>query len=527
MKKSDFEAQGLLEVGMDKIIAQTKEARMAGVRENNLMDLLLSRHVSLNESKGGGSASIIAPFTLVPRRSVVNANYFAIEGGTRGIDPGFDSGHAVTGVAEYNYEITVNIGISDWKSPLVNIEKYFLPGTSILIENLDSSSNAQSVQMKIISVVNANAGTTEKAKVLLEPNVTSTTFAAYSSAQQGVFHPTAGVVQMLANSVSDYESWCYQPPTVNNTQLVEYWSQTHRWTHCYNDEYMKALQAPLTSEFFKKFRMLPLAQQRKQQELLNEQQFFNTVFYGQEINENQTVEGYTSLPQVTDPADSTCALEFKSNTLGVRTQLDRCGMVKDKQGAALNLDEIFEAAYTMKRHREMTSGTIDTIDCMTDRFTASKVRDLMIKYYKDKYSADISLFVEVGQKVTDSVTGKVVLEYNKYDLPDQGVSIAVFTHPYFDDRLGAFASGIASRGRAFWMIDWSDVDINLIKTNSAKRQTNTADDLYNCVIQPNVKHYQLNSKTFEVRVGDTNRHNVIENFSDACPTLTVAGCNLA
>ena len=76
------------------------------------------------------------------------------------------------------------------------------------------------------------------------------------------------------------------------------------------------------------------------------------------------------------------------------------------------------------------------------------------------------------------------------------------------------------------MVDWSDIGINLIKTNSAKRQSNTADNLYNCVIQPNVKHYQLNSKTFEVRVGDTNRHSLIENFSDACPTVTVAGCNV-
>ncbi|MAT10995.1 MAG: hypothetical protein CMM02_08300, partial [Rhodopirellula sp.] len=70
------------------------------------------------------------------------------------------------------------------------------------------------------------------------------------------------------------------------------------------------------------------------------------------------------------------------------------------------------------------------------------------------------------------------------------------------------------------------IQINVIKTASVKRQTNTADDLYNCVIQPNVSHYQLNSKTFEVRVGNTNRHALVENFSDASPSVTVSGADV-
>ena len=112
-------------------------------------------------------------------------------------------------------------------------------------------------------------------------------------------------------------------------------------------------------------------------------------------------------------------------------------------------------------------------------------------------------------------------------LPDQGVQLAVFTDPFFDDKLAAFDTANKDRARAIWLIDWSDIDINVIKTRSVKRQTNVADNLYNCVIQPNVNHYSLNSKTFEMRVGDTNRHAMIENFSDACPTLTSTNCALA
>jgi len=226
-----------------------------------------------------------------------------------------------------------------------------------------------------------------------------------------------------------------------------------------------------------------------------------------------------------DPANTSCPLEFKANALGIRTQLSRCGKVSDKQGGALSLDSIFETCYLLKRYRETTSGSVEVIDAMTDRFTAAKVRDLMMKYYNDKYSSASTLFYQPGQKITHN--GATVLEYNVYDLPDQGVQLAVFTDPYFDDRIGAFDTANKNRSRGFWMVDWSDININVIGTNSAKRQTNVADSLYNCVITPNVTHYMLNSKTFEVRVGDANRHAVLENFSGACPTLTSTNCALS
>lgn len=516
--KQDFEDQGFKEVGMDRIIAQTKEARLAGVRERTLTDLLLSRHVALRESSGGGSKSVIAPYTLVPRRNVVNANYFAIEAGTA------NSGAGTGGVHHGRWDLTVNTGVSTFVSGLKNLEKYFMPGMTLIVENLSAADAAQTVQFTVVSAANANAGdpVVQKATVVVEPNVTDATFDAYSTAQKLVFQPAAGTVTLLANSISDYESWCEQGPAVNDLTLVEYWQQTTRWTHQFDDEYLKALEAPLTSQYFKKFRQLPLAQQRKQQEMQMEKAFYNTVFYGQEINEKQTVEGYTDLPQVMDPGNTTCALEFKANTLGVRTQLAACGKVSDKAGAVLNLDTLFETCYLLKRHRETTSGSIDVIDAMTDRFTAAKIRDLMLDYYNTKYSTSSQLFYQPGQKIT--YNGVAVLEYNVYDLPDQGVQLAVFTDPYFDDRIGAFATAIKDRARGLWMIDWSDIAINVIGTNSVKRQTNTADSLYNCVITPNVTHYMLNSKTFEVRVGDANRHAVIENFSDACPTVTATPC---
>tara|TARA_Y100000593_G_scaffold1049_3_gene2053 strand:+ start:9366 stop:11258 length:1893 start_codon:yes stop_codon:yes gene_type:complete len=630
-----MEDQQTKEVGMDRIIAQTKEARMVGVPERTLTDLLLSRHVSLGGGSGGSQGSVIAPFTLVPQTNVVNANYFNIvktscdpnDLGTTDTDAGAKAapqgGHyggawaARTGNQSADFggtnDLSVNVSgtasdvtthadkisaaadhsphlgriavvvqlasetmgsissnatLTGYKSQLKNLGRFFTPGSYVLLENIDESADSLS-QNAVFRVIEAASRTTADATeaslsgvavgghyavLVLEPNISAAGWRAdsVSSAKHAglkKYLPRAGTISIMANSVSDYEKYCVQGPALNPTNLISYWQQTSRWTHKYSDEYLKALQAPMTSNWFKKFRELPLAQQRKQQELMSERAFYNTVFYGDQINENQTVEKYTSLPTVTDPDvnGDNCVIEYKANALGIRTQLSECGkvygggMATSGKQAALNLDVLFETIYQLKRYREATAGSVDTIDIMTDRFTAAQIRDVMIKYYKSKYSTDVNMFVNIGQKVLD-MDNAVALEYNSYYLPDQGVNMAIFTDTYFDDRVSAFNAGgvtnsdpavnqtpalARARGRTMWLIDWSDVAVNLLGTKSVKRQTNLADDQYNCVIQPNVKHYVLNSKKFEVRIGDPNRHAIIENITEGCPTITVSGCDLS
>lgn len=521
--RQDFEDQQLKEVGMDRIIAMTKEARMAGVKENSLKDLLLSRHVALRESRGGGSGSIIAPFVLVPRRNIWNANYFQIEAGAAHPSAGLG------GIPASAWQITVNTGSSPWvKSPsasLKSLEKFFLPGNQVVIEYVDSTLVSRTVTFKIVDAENATAGGVEKAKVGLEPNKTAAGWVALSAGDKAVYQPQVGLVSLLQNSVSNYESWGHQFPGVNNMTLVEYWQQTFRSAWSYSQEYVDALEnSKYTSEFFKKFRSLPIAQQRKQQEALNELMELNTFFYGEEINEKQTVEGYTSLPLVYDPEDPTFPIEYKSNTLGIKPQLQRGARWADKGGAPLDLDAIFETCYNLKRNRENGGNSVNVIDFMTDRRTAARVRDIMIRYYKAKYSSDLTAFYKPGEKLV--FNGQTVLTYNIYDIPDENVQFSVFTHDYFDDKLSAFSTAQKNRGRTFWGIDWSDIAINVLKTNSAKRTTNVSDELYRYIITPNVKQTMLESKTIEMRVGDGNRHQGYDNFSDENPNLTVTGVDV-
>ncbi len=517
MTPQDFEDQEFKEVGMDRIIAQTKEARMTGVKESGLTDLLLSRFAPIRKVNMGQQASIIAPFILVPQRHNINANYFEVVAGAA------TTGAGTGTIPASAWDLTIRNAQSQYSSNLAHVENYFLPGRYIVVLMKDSvTGTGRSLQYKILASVNANSGGVERAKLTLEPNYTAAGWSGLSSNEKAVYNPTHGLVIPLANSVSNYESWCYQDPSENTTKLLAYWLQTVRETHCYNDEYLKALNSPLTSEFFKKFRQLPLAQQKKRQGMLAERAFHNTVFFGQRINENQTPEGYTTLPTVTDPQDDTCTLEYKANTLGIREQLSDCGRVTDMAGAALDFDTIKALLNPLKRHREIDSGSISRIDVLTDRHTKSNIQSLMIDYYKRKYGMETQRFYQVGQKL--SFQNIALFEYDVYEFPDEGVELAVITHTYFDDHLAAFPTADKSRGRYLMFIDWTDVQIGLAGTASASRQTNIADALYQCVITPNVKHYQLSSKTFAVMIHDPNRHAIIENFSDVCPTMTVTTC---
>jgi hypothetical protein len=554
--KDDFAAQGFKEVGMDRIIAQTKEARLVGVQQRSLMDLILSRHAPLKEGSPGKDQSIIAPYRLVPRRTLVNINYFLISAGsaTPPNDPATPFPSSLPATAWY---LTVAASTGGFGSAIKNIEKYFLPGMYMVAEttarhagtpwqtfvgggNIDSG---LTIQYRVVAAV-GKSGDTNTAYLVVAPTefqsyeASVSAWNAYKGNTSGSPSPqaraasaevTKGTLLLMANSVSDKEAWCNQQPAINNLGLIEYWRQTYRWTHQYNDEYLKALEAPLTSDFYKKFRNLPIAEQRRQQEMLMQKWYFNTVFYGQRISDKQALNSWTELPTVDDITNPGNPLEYKSNTLGIRTQLGECGKVLDLNGGALNVDTLMELSYNLKRERGNDGSSIETIDLMGDRFTKSKLRDLMIGYYKAKYGANIQINMQLGQKIVDSVTNRMVFEYDKYDLPDQGVSIAYFTDTFFDDRIAASASlgasaGTKNRARQLWMVDWSDILVGVLGSRSVSRQTNLADNLYNCVIDPNVNHYKLNSRTIEVQVGNANRHTVIENFSDACPTVTVSGC---
>lgn len=524
-----FEGFGFTEIGMDKVYANLREARLAGYRENTLQTLLMSRISNIKgqlmKSKISPSESVILPYISRRQKRNINTNYWKVASGNA--TPGAGSGSIPASAWDVNIQ---NSG-SPLASVLQNVQDYFLPGKYLFIEYSDASSNtAYSLQYKVLKSVAAAVGAT----VTLEPSYSPAGWAALTTQQQTPFQianpaVTGAIAYLGVNSVSDFESWGGQDVAENTNSLIHFFLQTSRIVHEYTDEYLRALNDALTSNYFKIFRQLPLAEQKRIQQAKYDRDCLNSAFFGQAINENQGVETYTKLPTVRDPANPNCVLEYKSNALGFRTLLNNCGRVFDHQGNQLNLDTLFQTLYLVVRAREADGGEVDTIDCMTDRFTAGIIQDLFIAFYKAKYGVVTHRNYQPEEEL--KFEDQVYLKYNKYQLPPElgGYSLAVFTHPFFDDKLAAMSAAIGAtvnRGRVLWFLDWSDIEFGVAGTNSAVRRTNEADQLYNYVIRINAKHVTLNSMSWAPIIEDPNRHFIVENFAGGCPKLTVTGCDV-
>lgn len=534
-----FAALGFQETAHQMAYAKAQEARLAGYRENSLTTLLMSRITNIKgqlmKSNIPNSPSIILPYIHRRQKRNINWNYFKVVSGKA--TPSAGSGS----IPQSAQDLVVTNNPSPLASTLQNLEQYFLPGTVMFVDYTNSSNTAISVQYKILAASTTGTTTT----VTVQPNVTDAGWNGYTATQKlpwqiggasGGNAQTGTTCYLGANSVSDFESWGGQDNAENTSTILNFWPQTERLVHEYTDEYLRALNAltnaDATNAYAAVFKQLPLSEQKARQRAKHDAKVLNSAFYGQQINENQTVETYQKLPSVVDPANPSCVLEYKAKCLGFRTQLANCNRILDSATSALSLDSLFSTLYLVKRAREADGSEVDTIDCLTDRWTAGMIRDIMIPYYKKRYGVDTTRFYNPKQSL--SFEGQVVLNYATYELPEDlgGFTLAVFWHPFFNDKLSAMASQVsgnvaaANRGRSLWFLDWSDIEMGITGTNSAVRRTNEADQLYNYTIKINIKHVTLESTSFCPIIEDPNRHYLVENFAPICPTLTVSGCTV-
>lgn len=539
-----LEAYANTEHALARVMAEATEARAIGVVPKTMAELLHSRIREIDkgdiDTKKIAGQSIILPYTYRTRRTNLGAESFSIASGTANAN----AGTTVSGVVypTSSWDIVVNTGPSSRSSALTNIERHFLPGEFLYVENVNASGVAgvdrdkRVTPFKVIASANVSSTT---ARVTIAANKSEAGWGAMTSPQKAVYQPTFGVVYVGTNSVKDHESWCYNQPSDLSRSLIADWNQTSRYTQCFNDEYARILKEILdgsVNEFLKAFQHMPLTEQNRMQRQRYEDKWMHSVFFGDVISEFQTPETYTSLDQVLDPEDGTL-YGYKANALGLRTLLANDGRVVDMHGGPLDLDNLLALSYEVWRNRRIGSEAVDVIDWMTDKDTAHLIHISMIKYLKATYGFEVTQFFSQGQ-VLDQTTKLARYKYNRYTLPGMGFDLAVFVDEYFTDRVLQYGDGsgglngsedFRAAGRSIWLIDWSDFNIGLIATNSAKREYkgriySDANSLYSCVITPNTKHYDLRSVTWTTQIGDSSRSLVVENFSLECPTLTVAAC---
>lgn len=527
---NEFEAFQNKEIDLARMIANSAEAKALGVQERGLATLLRSSIKDIKpaiQEKRIDEQSLILPYIQRRQRSVINANFFAIESGAA--TPGAGTGD----IPASAWNIVVNLGSSPWQTPLKALERYFQPGKAMYVITWKSAANKTSLQLHF-TVLAAVAAAGDKATVTIVPNVSASAWALLTAPQKADYQPTFGVVQLGVNNVNDRESWCHNQPDDKSLKLIVNWLQTSRTSRAVTDSYRKTLDAILSgkvNEFQRTFQYNSIVEQNKRAAQLDDDEFLRSVWYNDVINEQQTAETYDQLPPVGDIEEPGAVHGYKANALGFLRMLTDCGRIVDNQAAALDLNVIFTELYNIKRNREADGNSISVVDSLTDRLSAGMIRDVMIRYYKVRYGVEIVRYAKLGEKITNE--GQVLFNYDIYDIPDAGVQWAVFWDPFFDDILaatpdgtGTTPAGFKARARGLWFLDWSDISIGLGKTNSVTRKSPDAatSSAYKCVITPNVTEYNLRSYQWTCMLDRPARHWMVQNFSNECPVINVSNC---
>lgn len=534
LSSDDVVALGYKELYLTQAILAAKEAKMLGVPERGLMELLTSSTRDISKmvtNQKVDEQSIIQPYIMRNQRSVMNANYFTIEAGAAASDAGTGSIH--TGA----WDVTLNMGPSWLKTNFDAMETFFVAGDTFQVFTWDTvgAKNARTLVFTILRSVNADAGGTFKAKVTLVPPMTSAKYTSLASNEKAVWNPTFGVGQTGANSVNGFESYCPQQRSDINNNLIINWLQETRESYCREQSYEEILDLILkgkVNDYLKGFRSMSIADQEKQKAARYRRNFYNTVFFGTAIDiYNQTEANWRNLPQVYDPvSNGTCPLAYKASAEGIFTQLLKCNRVIDMAGGLLDLNYIFAQLYYLRRNREADGDSVDTIDAMTDRYTAGMILEVMCKYYEARYKITTTRMLKTGEAIThENVT---LFNYNIYQIEDAGCNWAVFIDDYFNDLIDAYNTSISgndfkTRARNLWFLDWSDIAIGVAGTKHVTRKTPDPKTslLYTCVIDETIKTYDLRSKIFTVMVDRPQRHMIIHNFSGGCPKIASGfGC---
>lgn len=574
---AEFEALSNKEIDLARVIASSAEASILGVRQRGLVDLLNSSIQNIKpliNKVNVAEQSIILPYIQRRQRSVLNSGYFAVEAGTAATGSSPIDSNSGYSLGPSDWEVTVNLGASDWTTPIDHIERYFLTGGFVVCNWWDSGSGNEpiEVQFQIIGAVNATAGDISKAKVTLRPVgkqikssyassaawLGTTPVDATQAALAAQYQPTYGVVQTIANNVNDFEAWCKNQPTDLSVKLIVNWLQTTRESRTIDQSYRETLGKIMNGEvnsYLKSMVYTPLSEQNKIAAQASQDQWMRSTWFNQPINENQTPEKYMQLPAVTDPEDSSCTLEYKSNALGIKALLAESNRVKSKSGGVYTIEDLQSDIYYLKRNREQDGSNVSVVDVMTDRFTYNKLFEVFNKYYQGRYGWGLDRNAQINQQITHN--GILLFNYSMFDLPEVGCQLAVFHDPYFDDMVnhgsmlfdgagyagndgnkavksdgsrstqnvfgdssGDLSTQYAKVMRSMWFIDWSDVKIGIAGTNSVTRKWPKPEvmEAYKCRMAHKETEYSLRSTKWTTMMDVPARHLIVENFNVGAAT---------
>lgn len=498
---------------MKATLALQMELKMCGVKQSPFLEFLESNRVSLEgkitkENLTHG-LDRIRPYILATRKHPVNNNYWIASKGE------------TVNYTHWKMEMSSPTGIPADAT-------WFNPGEYVFITGIGSGGVQINCSYKITTSELKSDGT---AVVVVMENMSS---ASYLQSEQKQ-NPTSGIAIRGTNNVSDFESFCVQPPGILNKTFEEFWIQTSRTSLCVDELYEEYRNLILAqNEIYSQFYYLPTTEYNRQVGEDWSRRMANAFMYNIALP-NQTVSTLEQLESIEaiDPLNpgGRCVGK-RANAIGVYEQHVQCGRVVDLAGNALDLMTLFNEFYKLSRIREsIGSPNPNNIDLLMPSTYAVKFQDAMLSYFKSKTDSMWRLNSDLSSKLEQSPLG---FKWRSFQLDWPDVKINVITDRFFDDYLDqckriAIAENkpeLENLGRKIWIIDWSNnykgiIASNRITTKTADvKQLAQIDPTYRCVMQVPTTSTTLTSETWTVICETPQADLIIENISNDPITTT-------
>jgi hypothetical protein len=494
---------------MLSLLVSDFEIKSCGAKVNGLYEFIMANKVNMghkvNTRKLSGGVLAIEPFVMAAQKTIINNVYFTATNGQS------NGG---------NWQIDV---VSQTGIPLD--VRWFPPGLRVFISGKTAGGTKTETAWKVIS---ANVVSTVIRLVMSSENAGS------FLADAKVTSPTTGVLRRGTVNVNDYEKFCDQIPGLNPNKDVPFFVETTRYTMCWDelyDKYQTLLRA--NNPMYAKYGDVEAVELNKQIGADFQRRFTEAFFFEKPISDNQTINNYTSLDQITTFASSPLYLPssegrcigYRANATGAYEQLAQCGRVFDLQGKQLDLPELFGELYNIARVRDQNGEETQTIDLFMDSAFAGLFHRAMVSYYDDQSGGNFRMVLDLGQAKLGQ-NGPLGFRFNTYRLIWPQLNIAVITHNYFDDLVSAHttvSTALTPVGRSIWVLDFAGIYPGIIESNRVVNNTGDlarlaeVDDSFACVMKNPTQKVTLNSVTYTVVVECPAASAIFENISFVVP----------
>lgn len=510
---------------MEALFLWQWEANANQAEQSNLFKFLMASNVNMKKKvvteKLNGGLIDIRPYVQVKRKGPINNNYWKADSGT------LSDADGNTDAAGAYWKMTMS---SPTGIPVS--AGWFIPKEWVFVNGLadDGTSIRWAGEVKLSTVVGSTI------VVTMIPRNTNSNLPAARRA-----NPVKGGATRGSANVSNFESFCAQPPGLITSTLDPYWIGTTRWSFKEDELYNKWRDLVLSGNaLYREIFDLPTQEYNKQVSEDFSRKHVESFMRNTALA-NQSVETLGDLETINTHADSVGGARCigkRANPIGIYEQHVACERVVDAVGTKLNLPALWQAIYKMMRIRKASgaaASAVNTFEIAMPSTFAQAFHIGMLRYYNTQWDGK----VEWKLDIKEVKTAPMGFRYREYPLlwPD-GVIIRIITDEYFDD-FAAFNHQLAvdfaddrfdGLARQIWINDWSRIYMGLFGSmrvqNSPGSNLQQAQNLgiFDACVMQTVKETNTHTSFTWTAVADAVPGNlIIENLSGDIPEHAVQG----